>query len=219
MNKTIAATLSSAALLIISACNLLPSSEYKEPHLYDIGIPLETKSSSQYEVSIQPFSSDAAVRYKMIYRMADNRLDVDEYNRWTQPPGQMITKYLRLAFADDSMKNAPVRLIVSGTVLAFEADFAHKVARFCISYKISDAASNLPSAASSFTATIPLESNTPGAVAKSMSKAVEEFQKKLTINVETFAQELTKYAADQKALSLKKAAEKAESQTAKEPKK
>lgn len=133
---TALAALSAGLVFFTVACSILPSGQYREARSFDIGVP--PSANAGVSVSVQPFGSDSACKFKMIYRSGGNEMLVDEYNRWTQPPGQMITKYLHLAFRDAPGTQAswplPAKYELSGSVLAFEADFDAKQANLGVRY-------------------------------------------------------------------------------------
>jgi uncharacterized lipoprotein YmbA len=80
------------ALCLSAACSFLPSEPYREVRTFDLGVPEAIGSASALQV--QPFGADSACKFKMLYRAEGNEMLIDEYNRWAQPPGQMLTKYL-----------------------------------------------------------------------------------------------------------------------------
>lgn len=155
---------------LCGACSFLPSGEYREARSFDIGVPAPLASAPA--VSIQPFGSDSACKYKMLYRSGGNEVFVDEYNKWTQPPGQMLTKYLRLAFRNDgdgSPREAKYEL--GGSVLAFEADFEKKKVELGVRYSLRSVGSDSRSFERSAVISEPLSSVDPAEAAKAMGKA------------------------------------------------
>ena len=132
------AVLAAGAAFSAASCSILPSGQYREVRSFDIGVPASADFPAS--LSIEPFGSDSACKFKMLYRSGGNEMLVDEYDRWTQTPGQMVTKYLRLAFRDTpgTQASAPqsVKYELSGSVLAFEADFDAKKVNLGIHYTI-----------------------------------------------------------------------------------
>ena len=93
-----------AALLpLLAACSfsVIPQAEITDPRTFDLTSP-PSIGEIPFTVDVNAFSSECAGRYKMVFREASNRIDVDEYNRWAMPPGAMLTKYLSARFAAPS---------------------------------------------------------------------------------------------------------------------
>lgn len=199
MMKKYCCRLSFAVLLCFSgillvSCSLFPANEYIEPAVYDIGIPEETEQALPYDVEIQPFLSEGASRYKMMYRLDDNRLHTDDYNRWTQPPGPLLTRYLRMAFAGRDVKAKPIRFRVSGTILVFEADLKQKLVRMFVSCRIagekSASGEKSVSAEESMMFSEPLKDTDPASVADAMSAVAGQFVRKLRQDMDLLAEQL-----------------------------
>ena len=178
---------------ILSSCSFFQRNEYEAVHLYDVGL---SSMVSRYAVEVRPFASDTAARYKMLFRTSDSELKTDEYNRWTLPPAQMITKYLRSAFAVDRAPGEDCdgsRFIINGNILAFEADLKTSKARLYVSYDIS-----MPENAgfkpyvSSLNLEIPLESHTASAFAEAMSIASERLAEVLLEDMNALAEKYCK---------------------------
>ena len=180
--------------ILLVSCSLFPANEYIEPAVYDIGIPEETEQTLPYDVEIQPFLSEGASRYKMMYRLDDNRLHTDDYNRWTQPPGPLFTKYLRMAFAGRDVKAKPIRFRVSGTILLVEADLKQKLARIFVSYRIAGGKNaseeESVSASESVMFSEPLKDTEPSSIADAMSAAAEQLVRKLRQDMDLLAEQL-----------------------------
>jgi uncharacterized lipoprotein YmbA len=110
------------ALCLSAACSFLPSEPYREVRTFDLGVPEAIGSASALQV--QPFGADSACKFKMLYRAEGNEMLIDEYNRWAQPPGQMLTKYLRIASGSSRRSLLPLRgseIRALRSILAFEA--------------------------------------------------------------------------------------------------
>ena len=116
-----------AALLpLLAACSfsVIPQAEITDPRTFDLTSP-PSIGEIPFTVDVDAFSSECAGRYKMVFREASNRIDVDEYNRWAMPPGAMLTKYLAARFAAQSgnqERDGKLAFELDGTVLNCEMD-------------------------------------------------------------------------------------------------
>ena len=93
-----------AALLpLLAACrfSVIPQAEYTETRTFDLVSPGPI-GELPFTIDVDAFSSECASRYKMVFREEGNRIVVDEFNRWSMPPGAMLTKYLTARFAAPS---------------------------------------------------------------------------------------------------------------------
>ena len=93
-----------AALIpLLAACNvnLIPKADVTENGIYDLVSPAPI-GELPFTIDVDAFSSECASRFKMVFREKGNRIEVDEFNRWSMPPGAMLTKYLSARFAAQS---------------------------------------------------------------------------------------------------------------------
>ena len=160
--------------MLCMSCNFLPSEPYREVHSYDLGVP----ASAGLPLSVQPFGTDSACKFKLLYRVGGNEMLIDEYNKWTQPPGQMLTKYLRLAFRSESGEagKLPPQLDceLSGSILAFEADLDAKKVNLGVHYTLSSMKLDSKPGDRTTIFSQPFSTNEPEAIAEAMTKAAAQ---------------------------------------------
>ncbi len=161
-----------ALALTGQACSIISSAPYQEVRSYDLGLPVPARAPAS--LWIDPISSSASCKHKMLYRSDANELFIDEYGKWTQPPGQLLTKYLRLAFRGDA-SDAPVigeaKYNLYGSVLAFEADLDAKKVNLCVRYEMIGCAGSGLRLERTTLFSSPLEGDDASAAASAMSKA------------------------------------------------
>jgi len=175
--------------VLSTSCSLLPSPRYNGPKLYDIGVP-ETYPDLPYTLTVLPFTTDTSARYKMLYRVGENQLETDEYNRWTLPPGSMLTKYLSVSFkptGPDLPKAKRPAFILSGKILFFEADLTKNAVRLTVEYRIEreNTSADEKPFTSSFSILEPLPNNSPDEIANAMGRAVKQFADRLKSQMDT----------------------------------
>jgi len=135
-----------AALLSCTGCSgLFSSPEFHETVVCDLGFP-EVREPLPFSLTVRSFSSDTSARYKMLFRIGE-QLRPDEFACWSRTPAEMLTRHCRIAFSrsmDRSAPNAvPAReFVLTGSVLAFEADLNEKVCRLYVRCTLSDAENN-----------------------------------------------------------------------------
>ena len=120
-------------------CGIFTQPSYTPVRSYDLIAPTSVVTGD-YNVSVQPFTSESAAKFKMLTRAGVELLH-DEFNRWSQTPAVLLTRYCRMAFASDapvdSKKNLP-SYDLSCSVLVFEADLKTRSAQLCIQYTITN---------------------------------------------------------------------------------
>lgn len=133
------------SVVFLSGCMLM-SEPYKDVRYYDLSVPAPA-SPEAVRVSILPVRDEAATKYRMLFRKNNNTLVVDDYAKWTQPPGLMITRYLESFFSrsdsnSGSASEESLDLSISGAIFAFEADLESKEVTLGVKYEIRRADGN-----------------------------------------------------------------------------
>ncbi len=76
---------------------------------------------------------------KMRYRKSDNRILVDDYNKWCNSPETMLQQYLQLAFSNDGSKPIESKrnsYVFAGTITLFEIMIQEQKVIIGVDYKI-----------------------------------------------------------------------------------
>ena len=107
---------------LFCGCSLLSENAQSPIEYYDLQVP---NKLSSVPIDVEPFGSFSGERLRMAQRRDGTRIYGSDFHKWSQAPGSLLTRYLRLAYrnepADDALKaGAPVTL--RGEVLVFEAD-------------------------------------------------------------------------------------------------
>ena len=165
-----------AALLpFLAAChvNLIPETDFTEPKTFDLASP-EPFESLPFIVEVDAFSNECSGRFKMVFREDANRIDVDEYNRWSMPPGAMLTKYLAARFAaqtgNQSRTGKPV-FELDGSVLNCELNKAKKQVSLMVHYFIVERSDETFKITGTEDYSIPVRDTTAESFAEGMNQA------------------------------------------------
>ena len=134
--------LAAVAASFLASChiNLIPETDFSDPKTFDLASPAPV-TGLPFAVDVETFSSECAGRFKMVFREDENRISVDEYNRWSMPPGAMITKYLSARFAaapGSTQDHAKPLFSLDGTVLVCELNAQKKQVSLMIHYIITE---------------------------------------------------------------------------------
>ncbi len=169
-----------AALLpLLAACSfsLIPQTEFTEPRTFDLAAP-EPIEELPFIVDVNAFSNECSGRFKMVYREDGSRIEVDEYNRWSVPPGAMLTKYLAARFAaptgNQSRTGKPV-FVLDGTVLSCELHRTRKHVDLMVHFFIVKQDSDTFKITGTQNYAIPVKDTSAESFADGMNKAAAQF--------------------------------------------
>ena len=194
-----------AALIpLLAACSvsLIPQTDYNEPRTFDLVSPAPL-DGLPFIVEVDAFSNECSGRFKMVFREETNRISVDEYNRWSMPPGAMLTKYLAARFAAPSNNQGRAKKPVfelDGSVLACELNRTTKEVDLMIHYFIVEPGEEEFKITGTEDYSIPVGDITAEAFADGINKAAEKFADHI---VGVLKKEISDRAADAKAPAAK----------------
>jgi len=196
-----------AAVLIpmLAACNvnLVPPTDYTPPKTFDLVSP-GPLAGLPFTVEVDIFSNECSGRYKMVFREKGNNIDIDEYNRWSMPPGSMLTKYLAARFAtppaSQSRAEKPV-FELDGSVLTCELNKAEMQVNLMIHYFITEPGSEEFKISGTEDYRIPVTGATAEAFADGMNTAAAKFADQVVLVI---SNELKTREAESKAAAQKK---------------
>ena len=170
--------LAAVAASLLTSChiNLIPETDYSDPKTFDLASPAPI-TGLPFLVDVETFSSECAGRFKMVFRSDENRISVDEYNRWSMPPGAMLTKYLSARFAAAPGTPDQVKPLFSldGTVLVCELNTQKKQVTLMVHYIITEPPEDEFKLSGTESYSIPVDSVSAEAFAEGMNKAAGQF--------------------------------------------
>jgi len=170
--------LAAVAASLLASChiNLIPETEFSDPKTFDLASPAPV-TGLPFVVNVETFSSECAGRFKMVFRSDKNRISVDEYNRWSMPPGAMLTKYLSARFAavPDASDQAKPLFSLDGTVLVCELNMQKKQVSLMVHYIITEPPEDTFKLSGTESYSIPVENVSAESFAEGMNKAAAQF--------------------------------------------
>lgn len=124
----------------LSGCIFIDES-YKTVSYYDLKTPASSCPEG-LDLKVQIVRNDVSTKYKMVYRTEDNQILIDDYNKWTQPPGLMVGRYMDAVFRANKTggKDEAINLIFEGKIVFFEMNMITQKAVFGMDYTITRAA-------------------------------------------------------------------------------
>ncbi len=165
--------------IILSQPGCLFQDKYQPTSHYDLDTTTAGIKGNSFRIEFAEFTTSEPVRFKMVYRDHQNLLLVDNYNKWIQPPGPMLSRYLRVAFRNHNPTTTEEipSYKIGGDIFMFQIDIEHKRVTLGINYSISRASSSDNSVLQQRTAsfTEPFTENAPAVFAAAMSRCVASF--------------------------------------------
>lgn len=172
-------------IAILAACSIsvLPPTDYTDPKTFDLASPAPL-DGLPFIVEVESFSNECSGRYKMVFREEANSIVIDEYNRWSMPPGAMLTKYLAARFAappgkqDKTVK--PV-FVLDGSVLTCELYVNAKQVDLMVHYFIVEPGNETFRITGTEDYNIPVDDTTAEAFADGINKAAAKFADQVVV--------------------------------------
>lgn len=164
-------------LLASCSFSVIPPTEFTETRTFDLATP-EPLPDLPFVVDVDAFASECSGRYKMVFREDTNRIDVDEYSRWSMPPGAMLTKYLgaRLSTQGGNQeRNGKPAFELDGSVLHCEMNKVEKRVDLMIHFFITEDNNDSFRITGTENYSIPVDNATPELFAEGMNKAASLF--------------------------------------------
>lgn len=158
-------------LSLTMGCSLLPEGSQPPIHFFDIGFP-EANPPLGVEVTVKRFRKNGPFGEQMVFRDSSNTLRIDEFNRWSDSPDELLLRYLTLAFGeetDPAIKAAP--LVLTGTLLRFDADLTDQTANVIVEVALTTDDDQVV-LKKIIREKVPAESNNASSYAKAMEQAV-----------------------------------------------
>ena len=125
MNSISKLLLFSFSIAVISTSCLAPR-ESSPVNSYDLGKATQTG----IKLNISTIDQSGPYNNKMLYRLSSERIQINEFERWTQSPDLILHNYLKKSFKPGG------DISLEGEILSFENDLTSNQAIFIFHYKI-----------------------------------------------------------------------------------
>ena len=168
-----------AALLpLLAACSfsLIPHTDFTETRTFDLAAP-EPLEAQPFIVDVEAFSNECSGRFKMVFREDNSRIVVDEYDRWSMPPGAMLTKYLAARFAAQTGNQGRAgkpAFVLDGSVLNCELNKAKKQVNLMVHFFIVEQGNDSFKITGTKSYAIPVKEADAESFAEGMNKAAAQ---------------------------------------------
>ena len=157
---------------MMTSCVLSPK-PFRPVTYHDLGTPEIINKQGPF-VKFTRFVMNGPYKNKMVFRSTNNKLIIDEYNKWAQTPETMLGRYMALAFRGKSEAGNAKTYLVDITVMSFEALVESGNALLIVEYTIVEPFQGKKRSFSR-TFTAKMEKVNPENLAIAMSKIAENF--------------------------------------------
>ena len=117
------------SILLLNLC-LLPScinpGKYSPVNTYDLGNAKQTG----LKLNIGNIDQNGPYNSRMLFRVTEQKLEINEFERWTQSPDLILNNYLKKAFLPTNELN------LEGEIISFENNLVTGRALLTFRYKI-----------------------------------------------------------------------------------
>ena len=161
---------------LISGCSIFPEPRQSSIEYYDLKPPKQLQCPP---IDVEQFVSFSGERQRMLRRKRDISVESSDFNKWMQPPGALLTRYLRLTFRnhlETPIVNRDQCAILRGEVITFEINGKEAVLgiRYQLKYD-----------RQTYSKTVlikeKIEGRGPAAFAQAMSRAAERFAQMIAV--------------------------------------
>jgi len=115
-------------LTILVGCGILSSEPYIKTFYFDIGTPNSQIKTNKYVIDDISFSTSTMYLEKIVFRVGENTILFDDFNRWSMPPNSLLKRYFIIALQNrnTSLNKNIKHYNLQGEILQIEADIPQK---------------------------------------------------------------------------------------------
>jgi ABC-type uncharacterized transport system auxiliary subunit len=187
------------ALLLVSGC--LGRGELRPVRYYSVdSLPVNVAPVTRswpVPLGVRPFTAATRYRDRMLYRISAVEVGFYQYERWVEPPEEMVTRVLSTALGASGLFRQVVSAdivqlpawILSGELIRFDEvrEAGRRQAECWVHVEVQQAHDERLLWADVLKATEPLAAETPEAFAQAMSQAVQQAAMSLISKLEQAA--------------------------------
>ncbi len=129
-------------VLILCSCGILKKEPYRDVSYFDLSSNVPKQDIGTIMLAIGGVSADSPYFERMVFRVSENRIEIDEYNRWAANPSNLIKKYFSTAFESKSdVKSAKFLLDVK--ILQIEANLKNNMIKLAVQITMHNSAEGI----------------------------------------------------------------------------
>ena len=162
---------------VLCGCGIFSKEPYRVVNYYDFDCKSEKKNGTSINVS--EISADRPYSDKMVFRISENRIEIDEFNRWAGSPSELFKKYFTLAF-DNRNSAKPSDYTMKAEIMQLEADLNKSTVRLMMQISIRSVQTDKIVLQKVYREEIPVEKVTGESFARGIESALGKIADKLS---------------------------------------
>ncbi|MFZ2657357.1 MAG: ABC-type transport auxiliary lipoprotein family protein [Victivallales bacterium] len=170
------------ALLLLCGCGIFQKEPYIKVSYFDIGSPAAQDIGGK-PVLVGGVDASRPYLEKMVFRVSENRIEIDEYNRWSCSSADMLQKYLSLAYETSASNEKLPVCLLKVEIFQIEADIAKSSAKLVLQASIEDRSSGKILIRKTYSEEIPVGKVTGESFAKGIAAAAAKILEQLTADI------------------------------------
>ncbi len=175
--------------IFLSGCGLFFREPYNKVNYYDLSYPKEKQSIGDLGLSVSGIKADKPYSDKMVFRVSENRIEMDEFNRWSCNPSDLISKYFTLAFDfENSSKDKSKWCLLSMEILRIEANLKTSSVELILKVSIHNSTNHNVVLKKTYSQTISVEKVTGESFAKGVETAMGKICAELSQDIQKIKQ-------------------------------
>ena len=159
--------------IVLSGCGILSREPYHKVNYYDLSFPQTKHEIGDMRISVSGIEADRPYSNKMVFRVSENRLEMDDFNCWICSPSDLIGKYFIFAL-ENSAKDGAKSCSLSAEILQMEADLDKSSVKLILQVSIRDSSSGDLLLDKTYSQVIPVEKVTGESYAKGVETAMDK---------------------------------------------
>jgi ABC-type uncharacterized transport system auxiliary subunit len=157
--------------VFLCGCGLLFKEPYNPVNYYDLSYPEAKQGIGDMRISVANVKADKPYSDKMVFRVSDNRIEIDEFNRWSCNPSDLIGRYFSLALAG-SAKDGAKSCLLSAEILRLEANLKKSSVNLTLQVSIQNSSDGAAVLKKTYSKSIPVEKVSGESFAKGVETAM-----------------------------------------------
>ncbi|HBC89643.1 MAG TPA: hypothetical protein DCZ94_22115 [Lentisphaeria bacterium] len=170
-------------ILFICGCGIFRKEPYIKSSYFDIGSPAVQDVGGR-RVLVADVDASRPYLEKMVFRMSENRIELDEYNRWSCSPADMLKKYLSLAYETGASNEKAVVCLLKAEIFQIEADMVKSSVKLIIQVSFEERSSGKPLFSKTYMQEVPVEKITGESFARGAATAAAKILEEITADIQ-----------------------------------
>jgi ABC-type uncharacterized transport system auxiliary subunit len=175
-------------LAALCGCSIFPRGPDFQVSSFDLGVPAGDLNFGKCSLDTGDFQGETPSHQKMVFRSGINRLLMDEYNRWSEIPPEMVKSFLNRAFAARPAEAGAKKLLVEGDLFQFEGNLDRMTADVQVELTVLELPGRTVVMKKIYSESVPFEKKDSAMFAAAMSSGVRKITEKFAADISKISQ-------------------------------